>query len=245
MEEERNKILVELPEELLNTPIEKLQLSTHIKRSFQWHGVNTFRELLAYDYDKILKFRQFGDKYLKELRDFVHSLGLTLKGEYKSIEELAEEKRKQNIILLDTYGFSKQLCFLLYNNDIFTLEDLINYGTKVYAIGGMNKTKAQELMEKLEQLGINLKENKEEILPSGYVAVEIRATLNDKNVKPSRIVDPILRKSYERKQELLAEYKRLLIEKHKIHEREKELDNNIKQILQELGIVDEVQKGRR
>lgn len=161
MDQIEEKVMLEESEKIsLDTKIEDLDLSVRIKRRFQWNGINTLQDLLNTDYQKIKSFAYLGDKYLKKLKDYIHSLGYQLLNEEPLASEKREELKNKEFILLEDFGFSSQIYLTLYRNDIFTLEDLVEYGIKVYDLKGFGPNRRKELREKLQELNIQL-ENKE------------------------------------------------------------------------------------
>ena len=75
----------------LNQPIEEFlndaEASVRLNNVVTWlHGVKTLRDLLELDWRYLLKTRNCGRKTMRELRDLLTPLGLSLQGEFPFAE---------------------------------------------------------------------------------------------------------------------------------------------------------------
>jgi DNA-directed RNA polymerase subunit alpha len=64
--------------EVLDTPIEDLQLSVRSLNCLKRAGIRTLGELLTYSEDDIMKLKNFGQKSLDEIKDKLVERGLSL-----------------------------------------------------------------------------------------------------------------------------------------------------------------------
>lgn len=64
--------------EVLDTPIEDLQLSVRSLNCLKRAGIRTLGELLTYSEEDIMKLKNFGQKSLDEIKDKLHERGLAL-----------------------------------------------------------------------------------------------------------------------------------------------------------------------
>lgn len=63
--------------EQLDDPVDALKLSVRAKNCLKAANVTTIRDLVTRDEETMLKFRNFGNKSLKELTDILHERGLS------------------------------------------------------------------------------------------------------------------------------------------------------------------------
>lgn len=160
MNQKQEKVVDENKEISLDTRIQDLALPVRTKRRLCWHGINTLQDLLNIDYQEIKHIKSIGEKHLIELRNYINSLGYQLLNEKLTTSEKREKLKNEGCVLLEDYNLSSQVYLTLYRNDIYTLDDLVEYGIKVYDLKGFGPNRQQELREKLQELNIQL-ENKE------------------------------------------------------------------------------------
>ena len=154
--------------------IEKLPLSTKVKNIITSHGIMYLGDLVRVDYNCIRKFRGFGSKSLKILTDFIHSFGYKLLNEDSKLSKLldaSEINRKADMIQLpqdvkSKYNFRTQKTLyeeiscvnyyvmltigILYSNGIYTSDDLIDYGEKVFELPGMTELKKKIILDAMK-----------------------------------------------------------------------------------------------
>jgi DNA-directed RNA polymerase subunit alpha len=61
---------------LLKTPLEDLDLSVRAYNCLKAAKINNLSELVKYDTNELLKFRNFGKKSMVEIENLVHDKGL-------------------------------------------------------------------------------------------------------------------------------------------------------------------------
>ncbi|HIS12654.1 MAG TPA: hypothetical protein IAB40_06040, partial [Candidatus Onthocola stercoravium] len=79
-----------IPRDYIFTKIEDLPLTSRVINSLRHNGIRYFGDLLTTDYIKIIRLRNIGPNSVKELRDFVHSLGYNFPGEKDSYKDIME-----------------------------------------------------------------------------------------------------------------------------------------------------------
>lgn len=137
--------------------IENTTLSNRVKSILIYQGnIHTVSQLLSVDCEMLKKLRGMGAGALQEVKDYIHSLGKELINEDGPFSTKEKDLFKQNKKPLSFYGFSMGLCKTLYQYNLFTLDDLIQYGSSVYHIDGLTKLRAGELEQILSSLGIVL-----------------------------------------------------------------------------------------
>ena len=137
--------------------IEDTTLSNRVKSILIYQGnIHTVSQLLSADCEMLKKLRGMGAGALQEVKDYRHSLGKELINEDGPFSTKEKDLFKQNKKPLSFYGFSMGLCKILYQYNLFTLDDLIQYGSSVYHIDGLTKLRAGELEQILSSLGIVL-----------------------------------------------------------------------------------------
>ena len=62
---------------ILKTSLEDLDLSVRAYNCLKAAKINTLAELVKYDTNELLKFRNFGKKSLVEIENMIHEKGLT------------------------------------------------------------------------------------------------------------------------------------------------------------------------
>lgn len=220
MEEIEKQTIPGLTEEDTNISLELLDLSGNSKNRLKETGVHTLGDLLNFDYQELFRIRNLGERGIREIRDYVHSFGYTLKNETPFLEEVREEKRKQEVELLEDLGLSKTVYMMLYKNEIWTLEDLLNYGPNVFKIKNFGPLRRQELAEKMKDLNVTFSKSEK-----GEVNITvIPAQIIDKAKQDNSLV----RWRISKKEQLLQEYNELMEERRNLIRRERELNEQIK-----------------
>ncbi len=77
-----------IPQDIGLIKIDALDLPTAIKTVLKHSGVFTFGDLVDHDYRALAISRNLGTERIQLLKDYVHSLGYTLKNEEPSIDEV-------------------------------------------------------------------------------------------------------------------------------------------------------------
>lgn len=223
---------VELPEHIARTSVTQLPLSEYLMKRLLWSNILDLGTLLNTDYETFKNMRNVGERYLKELIDYVHSLGFTIKGEEKFLPIVLEEKRSRGIKLLEDYGFSSRVYLTLYRNGIYTLEELLEFGPAVYKLTGFGPLRQKELTDKMHELGVSFIElNIQEAKPA-FDGVSILPS--EKAISQLAAENNSIRIIIERKENLLKEYESLLKERQELLAREQKLDSQIQEKLNSL-----------
>ena len=128
-------------------------------RKLYWNGIHTLGDLLDADFNDICKTRHVGEAGAIEIKEYVHSLGYTLKGEYEFVSEKVKKLREKNIELLEDVFKETTICGFLYRNDIFTVEDLVNSYEKVLSIGNFGPKRKEQLYELMKKNNIKFNNN--------------------------------------------------------------------------------------
>ena len=137
--------------------IDELEVSNRVKNALKNNGINNLGELLDTDYSVLESISYFGPNCLSELKRYIHALGLQLKNEVISVEDKYDELNAKGIRLIqDDLLLSGDVVNLLNRNGIFTLQDLIDNGDKVYHLTRMGKVRSDELRNALAKRGIDL-----------------------------------------------------------------------------------------
>ncbi len=214
----------------LNMKVEDMPISSNLKNAFRINGIVTLQNILDTDYKRILKIRNIGEKYIDELKSYVHELGYELLNEEESISKKVERFRKNGVILLEDYGWPTYLYNLLYQNGIYTLDDLKKKKDKIFEIKNFGPKRKEELERKLLELGISLYEKKENQEES-VVVVDGR-TLDSSTLQKLVLENVRLQGQIAKKQAMIANYKRLMAEREALLKSVEELDEKIKECLE-------------
>lgn len=238
-----------LTSEIANTPVSRLELPVAVKNVLTRQlSVYTLGDLLTTDYERIIKARNFGETYLGILKDYVHSLGYTLKDEQPTLKETLTALREKGVQLLEEVIPNYRIYTPLYKNGIYTIEDLLNFGPEVHKLVGFGTIRQQELAEKMKELNLSfyvspVASNQK---PEGTVeiprpAVAIRPT--EAIIAQAKIENDAIRTRIEQKEGLVAEYDRLMEERKQLIQREKELDQLIESKVN--GMKEGISHGRK
>lgn len=119
--------------ETSNVKITSLGLDGRITNKLRvYFGIKTLEELLELDYECLFRIRGLGEESILKLKECIHKFGYSFKNEKLTINEVKEEYRKQGKLLLEELGLASDVCIKLYRNNIYTLEELVQYGDDVY-----------------------------------------------------------------------------------------------------------------
>lgn len=238
-----------LTSEIAHTLVRKLELPEAVKSILAWDlSVYTLGDLLTIDYERIIKAGGIGETYLGILKDYVHSLGYTLKNEQPTLKETLTALREKGVQLLEEVIPNYRIYNLLYKNGIYTLDDLLNFGPEVNKLVGFGPIKQQELAEKMKELNLpfyvspvasdkKLEENVE--IPRPAVAIRPSEAI----IAQVKIENDAIRARIEQKEGLVAEYDRLMEERKQLIQREKELDQLIESKVN--GVKEGISHGRK
>ena len=232
-----------LTPEMANTPVSQLELPVAIKNILTRQlSVGTLGDLLTTDCNRITKARNFGETYLGILKKYVHGLGYTLKNEHPTLKETLKSLKEQGVQLLDEVIPNAQICNLLYKNGIYTLDDLLDYGPDVYKLARFGPLRRLELTEKMKELNLtfNISPITTDQKPERTIAIlrpaaAIRPT--EDIIAQTKIENAAIITRIEKKEELVAEYNRLMEERKNLIQREKELDRLIQSKVNEMKEV--------
>lgn len=217
-----------ISDEVAMIKIEDLELSNYVKNRLIDGCFSCFGDLLTTDYDDIIHNSKLGKIGLTELKEYIHSLGFSLQNEYLTMEEIKESYKIKGIPLVkEELNLSSMTSGILYKNGIFTLEDLINFGSKVYQLSGMGDRKKQSLEEALQKRQIQLKPSD---VPQTTVLFPVTSTETSTKEEKKSIKKEIIHIK-----ELLSEYGNLIEEKNRLTKREQELNQKIKDAIATLS----------
>lgn len=137
-----------ITEELALVEIDSIDsLSARVKNALQFNGICYIGDLLTTDYAIISKTRNLGSASLKEVRDFVHSMGYELLNEIYPIDEARE---KFGTLVGDTLGLSDEFSKGLYNRGIYTLDDLMAREDEIPSLRGLSKDEKKYLLQRID-----------------------------------------------------------------------------------------------
>ena len=77
--------------DLKQTLIKNIPLKEGIKNALRRNGIICLDDLLKLDYEEIVKIKGIGPNRIKELRDYIHSLGYTFINEIKTTREIKKK----------------------------------------------------------------------------------------------------------------------------------------------------------
>lgn len=222
-----------LTQEAATVPISQLELPTAIKTVLTRQLMAyTLGDILTVDYERFIKARNFGKHYLKVLKDYVHELGFTLKGEEPTLEEILTSLKERGVKLLEETFDNSKIYMPMYRNGIYSLEDLIEFGPEVNKILGFGPLRQQELATKMRELNLSFnvvpitaQKRPEETIDIPIPAVAIRPT--DAMIEQAKIENETIRNRIKHKEKLVAEYDSLMAERKQLIAREQELDQLI------------------
>ncbi len=216
-----------IDDRLLFIRLETMNLSESIVKILNHRlGIYILGDLLNTNYEEIAKARNMGNVKIRELLNCVHKLGLILKNEPIDINKIREGVKSKGQVLLEDIFDNSKLYMLLYRNNIYTLDDLQNYGFKVFTIKRLGKALQEELRKKLAELNIDLS------LVTDINDFQVDDdTVNEEVILRQRQENDLIKARLLKKKELLDKYKILIEEKNKLLAEEKRLDDLINSIL--------------
>ena len=131
-------------------------LDSRIKNILMRYDIFTLDDLIHYDYQKLRKIRGLGEGSLVEIKKYVHEFGNSILNENGPFSSMEVELHSLGRKVLSDYSLDKNVCQFLYQNNIFTLSDLIQTGTLVYQLEGFTKGSQLKLRAFLEELNVTL-----------------------------------------------------------------------------------------
>lgn len=212
--------------EVATIPTTSLELPTVVKNILiNQFMAYTLGDILTIDYQDFVKARNFGQHYLKVLKDFIHKLGYTLKDEEPTLNEILISLKEKGVKLLEETIDNADIYTRLYKNGIYTLDDLLNYGPDVTNIAGFGPKRQNELAKIMQELNLSFKANtlKTIDIPSPTVDIKLTNTIIEQAEKENNAVQSRINQ----KEILIAKYEGLMLEREKLIAKEKELDQLI------------------
>ena len=205
-------------------PVKKLNLTNRIIWGLRKKGIEFLGDLLTTDYADIEEINNIGVTSLMQLKKFVHDLGYTLKNEDKLAEEVLRQYSDLGIPLVgDVLELDVRISNCLYRNNIYTIDDLINYGSDVFKLKGIGEKAITILQKTMEEKGIVFSNSASNMDGLNNLKNEV----SDDDVINAKKENEEKEKRIRRKEKLLEEYRKLMIERAELHAREKELDEQI------------------
>ncbi len=213
-----------ISDEIAMVRINNLDLSPRLKNALIKKGDLIYLgDLLTTDYEDVKHIRVIGEEGIIELKNYIHSLGFSLPNEKPTMKELKESFKEKGIPMVgETLNLDGQVSGVLYKNGIYTLEDLINFGPKVYELIGIGDVKKKKLSEALKARNIEL--GASIVLPA-ETPFAIRPT--EIIVNRAKEENESIKKRIDTKEKLLAEYEKLMEERSNLIAREQKLDEEI------------------
>lgn len=209
-----------IPRDYIFTKIEDLPLTSRVINSLRHNGIRYFGDLLTTDYIKIIRLRNIGPNSVKELRDFVHSLGYNFPGEKDSYKDIMERYQAQGIPLVgEVLNFNNDIANPLYRAGIFTVDDLKYYGPKVFEINGIGKLAKEKIKEAMENHGIAFETREKPIL--------MPENITEDTLEKEQLISAEIKARIEKKRELARKFEDLMQERKELLAYEKKLDQKI------------------
>lgn len=209
-----------IPRDYIFTKIEDLPLTSRVINSLRHNGIRYFGDLLTTDYIKIIRLRNIGPNSVKELRDFVHSLGYNFPGEKDSYKDIMERYQAQGIPLVgEVLNFNNDIANPLYRAGIFTIDDLKYYGPKVFEINGIGKLAKEKIKEAMENHGIAFETREKPIL--------MPENITEDTLEKEQLISEEIKARIEKKRELARKFEDLMQERKELLAYEKKLDQKI------------------
>lgn len=209
------------------TRISALPLSLDLKLILsQELGIYTFGDLLTTDYKKIVYARNMKESYLVELKNYVHSLGCFIQNEEPTLDEILKTLKDSGFVLLEEVIDNPRLYTFLYENSIYTIDDLKNIGIDVYNLSGFDVLKQYELSEKLKALNVVLdKVNSVSLFETRKLLDEVK----EKNI--------LLKKKIVKKRKLIELLNDLKKQNMSLSSVDSELDEKINSLIDDINIL--------
>lgn len=232
----------DVTEDLKNMSLDSLNIEGEDIAILKSMGISTLGDLLARDFESLVRIRNLGEDGMVEIKKYAHSLGYSLKDEDLLLNERkAEYKAKGIPMVQEELGLDGKTSGVLYRNGIYTLQDLINLGERVFELVGMGDVKAQKLREAIASKGIKL--STEVVFTKEEISEPIAVMPTEKIVKQLKQENTAIQLRISQKEELSAEYDRLIAERKELMAREQKLDEEIASKIAMLQSVDQKEEG--
>ena len=223
-------------------PIRNLGLSPRVKKVLTRGQIYYLGDLLARDFESLFSVRNLGEDGIVEIKKYIHSLGYSLKDEKLLLNEIkAEYKAKGIPMVQEELDLDGKTSGVLYRNGIYTVQDLINFGARVFELVGMGDVKARKLREALTSKGIKL--STEFVFTNEENSEPIAIMPTEKTVEQLKQENTAIQLRISRKEKLSAEYDRLIAERKELMAREQQLDEEIASKIAMLQSVNQKEEG--
>lgn len=207
-----------IPEDFILIKIATLPLNQRLINALRDNGIIYLGDLLVTNYSQLANLRRVGKNGIKELLDYIHTIGFTLVGERREFDEIIEDYKNAGVPLVgDVLELSNSAAFSLYRANIFTLDDFLDYGPNVFNLIGIGKTISQEIITAMEKKGIKF----------GVENPTFEKEISRSEIMSENIKNEEIKKRIERKKELAKEFQDLLLEREELLRKERELDERI------------------
>lgn len=217
---------IDIDENLAAIKLENIsEFPKKIYRVFYRNGIYTLGDLLLTNYNDITKtdsysskIKGLGNKSIKSVIEYVHSLGFLFKDEDKSTDYIISRYKDQGIIVVGDVVRDTFLCNVLYENNIYTLDDLKNMGSSVLELPGIGPGKKRLLRETLSNL--------DDFVDDDFEFCQICNSIEMLLIKLNKLIGSDGKKLAV-KEQILSEYTTLLDEMEHNKKYEEELDMKI------------------
>ncbi len=221
--------------ENFNLPLDDLNISTTIRRGLRSSfNVNTLGELLTeVEYSRLDRARNMGVRNIRMLKDYLHGIGCHMKEEELLLDEKLDQLRASGALLLENFFTDGKIYCTLYKHNIFTLDDLLNYGDDVLSIPGFGERRQAVLKDRMKELNLNFgqsqKVNREDVLATIPASFLDNLTQQDVLGLEQENADTLERVT--KKELLVAQYKLLYLAKQELIAREAKVDKELDEIV--------------
>ncbi|MBQ8681928.1 MAG: hypothetical protein IJ509_03350 [Bacilli bacterium] len=144
MEERNNLNLVRIENTLLSKQTKEILINKG--------KIKTLQDLLLMDYNKLKNLEGIETKHLLEINKYVNLLGFNYFNETNKVSETRKTLMENGVKLLEEEGLPIDLCLYLYQNDIYTLKELIMNYSKLDKVVGLSKKGRISLELELQRL---------------------------------------------------------------------------------------------
>lgn len=152
-----------IPNDYIFRRIDTLPLSNKTIISIIHNGITFLGDLLITDYNELLNARNVGAKTIRELKDYVHSLGYTFPNEKESYQDSIKRYQSNGILLVgEELGLSNSVAYALYRVGIFTVADLKAYGPMIFKVPGIGPKAQEEITLAMSNQGLKFESIKKD-----------------------------------------------------------------------------------
>ncbi len=121
---------------------------------------------------------------------------------------------------------NSRLSKLLYQNGIYTIEDLVNFGPDVLQLNGMGPLRQQKILALMQNMELEFKQPAEaQIKTANRPDVTFRPT--EAMVLQAQIENDAIKNRIQRKEQLIEKYNQLMVERQALLAQETALDKKI------------------